>query len=332
MRYIKIIALSLLTLALLSACKGKSQNRINYLPSITGKAGEVLVVVEKPYWEGEIGSELRNTLTADYPFLPQKETLFTVYNAPHSSMKGAFLLHRNIIVINTGTKVDTAGIKFQSDVWAYPQIVITVSAPTKEETVELLVNNREKIINAIEQKERDRIINNSKKFENRDIRVAVTKTFGGSPYFTKDYSIKKKSSDFIWVSHETTFVNQGIFIYRLPYVELNEIKVEEIVPQINEMLRSNVPGMRDNSYMVVSKMIQPGLYPITYNKQDIMEIRGLWELENDYMGGPFICHIMPEKSHNHLLVIQGFVYAPKYDKRNYLRYVESIIYSFEWAK
>ena len=32
------------------------------------------------------------------------------------------------------------------------------------------------------------------------------------------------------------------------------------------------------------------------------------------------------------IVLQGFVYAPKYDKRHYLRQVESIIYSFEWAK
>jgi hypothetical protein len=28
--------------------------------------------------------------------------------------------------------------------------------------------------------------------------------------------------------------------------------------------------------------------------------------------------------------MEAFVYAPRYDKRSYLRQVESILYSFEW--
>jgi hypothetical protein len=33
-----------------------------------------------------------------------------------------------------------------------------------------------------------------------------------------------------------------------------------------------------------------------------------------------------------MIGLEGFVYAPKFDKRQYLRQVEAIIYSFEWAK
>jgi len=33
-----------------------------------------------------------------------------------------------------------------------------------------------------------------------------------------------------------------------------------------------------------------------------------------------------------MIVMEGFVYAPKYDKRQYLRQVESVLYSFEWEK
>ena len=32
-----------------------------------------------------------------------------------------------------------------------------------------------------------------------------------------------------------------------------------------------------------------------------------------------------------IIVLDGFVYAPRYDKRHYVREVESIMYSFEWA-
>ena len=50
------------------------------------------------------------------------------------------------------------------------------------------------------------------------------------------------------------------------------------------------------------------------------------------MGGPFVEHIMYAKEPGKLLVVEGFVYAPRYKKRNYIRQVESIVYSFEWAE
>jgi hypothetical protein len=31
-------------------------------------------------------------------------------------------------------------------------------------------------------------------------------------------------------------------------------------------------------------------------------------------------------------VVEGFVYAPRYDKRDYIRQVESILYSFDWKE
>ena len=50
------------------------------------------------------------------------------------------------------------------------------------------------------------------------------------------------------------------------------------------------------------------------------------------MGGPFVEHVIYSKEPNKLLVIQGFVYAPRYKKRNLIRQVESVVYSFEWAE
>ena len=31
-----------------------------------------------------------------------------------------------------------------------------------------------------------------------------------------------------------------------------------------------------------------------------------------------------------IIVLEAFVFAPRYDKRQYLRQVESLLYSFEW--
>ena len=61
-----ILRLALLIVALttiLTSCGNKTpKDRTQYLPNITGNAGEVLIVINKSYWEGELGSTLREIL------------------------------------------------------------------------------------------------------------------------------------------------------------------------------------------------------------------------------------------------------------------------------
>ena len=52
--------------------------------------------------------------------------------------------------------------------------------------------------------------------------------------------------------------------------------------------------------------------------------------QNDYMGGPFVSHSFYSKDGKDIIVLEAFVFAPRYDKRQYLRQVESLLYSFEW--
>lgn len=309
-----------------------AESRSKYLPSVTGAPGEVFVIVDKPYWEGEIGSELRQVFLADYPFLPQSEQTFSVFNAPHNAFKGSFCLHRNILTIDIDKNAEAPEISYLQDVWAHPQIVIRITAPDKESALAIVMSEKWKMSAAFEQKERERIINNTRKFENPQVQKAIASFIGGTPFFTKDFSIKKQTMDFIWVSHETTYVNQGMFFFKIPRQDTGSASIEDYLDEIDTMLQANVPGMRDNSYMVVNRYVMPGLQYVSYRDRTFIEMRGLWELKNDYMGGPFVCHIFPDRDGDEMVVELGFVYAPKYDKRNYLRFVESVLYSFEWKK
>lgn len=329
-----LTALALAITALLASCGNgtRPKDRTKYLPSITGNAGEVLIVINKSYWEGNLGSVLREILAGEYPFLPQKEPAFTLYNATPNGFTGSYLLHRNIVIMNVSAEVDTTGIRITRDAWAKPQTIVTVSATSPEEASELIINNSELITAAIEQAERDRIISNSIRYEDRDVRMAVTKNIGGSPYFPRGFTIKKNTPEFMWISQETTHVNQGILIFKFPYTDTAQLSYDSLKEKIHDLWQANVPGMRDNSYMTFNKVIDPGMRTISYKNRSIIEMRGLWEVENDYMGGPFVCHIFPDFNRENIIILNAFVYAPKYDKRKYLRQVESIIYSFNWQE
>ena len=114
-----------------------------------------------------------------------------------------------------------------------------------------------------------------------------------------------------------------------PYYIFN---VKNIVAKRNEFLRENVPGMFDNTYMTTSEYITPGVRYLKYHGMEFVETRGLWEVFNDYMGGPFVSHSFYSQDGKEIIVLEAWVYAAKYDKRQYLRQTESILYSFSWDK
>jgi len=73
-------------------------------------------------------------------------------------------------------------------------------------------------------------------------------------------------------------------------------------------------------------------YDLKINGQDFVEIRGLWELNKGYMGGPFLSHSTLDKVTNEIVTVEAYVYNPNNKKRNLMRQMEAIVYSFDVIK
>lgn len=303
------------------------------LPNISGHAGEVIVVIDRGDWESAIGTTLRDTLAQDCKFLPQREPLYSLVNVSPSGFTNMFQIHRNIIIVNIKNDILEPGVKLRHDVWATPQCVISIDARSSSEAVELIKTNSKLLITALEQAERDRLISNHKRYEERSLAATVTEMIGGSPHFPSGYKLKKKTENFIWISYDIQHVMQGILIYKYPVVKgENMMSLDNLLAENSKMLKENVPGMFENTYMMTSEFARPSIEYLKYKGRDFAELRGFWEVYNDYMGGPFVAHAFYSKDGKDMIFIEGFVYAPKFDKRLYLRQVESILYSFEWKK
>ena len=331
-RILKYFALILAAAAVLTSCS-EEKRRKALLPNISGKAGEVVIVIDKTDWEGAVGTALRDSLACDCPYLPQREPLYNLVNVAPSGFGNMFQIHRNIITVNISSSVTEPGVVYRKDVWAAPQTVININAANPEAAVEIIRENSRNIVETLEQAERDRIISNAKRYEELKLAPVVTSMVGGSPHFPSGYQLKKKTDDFIWITYDIQYVTQGILIYKYPVVEGEQmLSLDSILENSNEMLKNNVPGMFENTYMTTSTFARPSIEYKRYKGLDFAEVRGFWEVYNDFMGGPFVSHAFYSQDGQNVIVLQAFVYAPKYDKRQYLRQVESVIYSFEWAK
>lgn len=318
-------------LAVVSCSETKRKKAL--LPNISGHAGEIIVVIDRGDWESTVGTTLRDTLAQDCKFLPQREPLYSLVNVAPSGFTNMFQIHRNIIIVNIKNDILEPGVKLRHDVWATPQCVISIDARSSSEAVELIKGNSKLLITALEQAERDRLISNHKRYEERSLAATVTEMIGGSPHFPSGYKLKKKTENFIWISYDIQHVMQGILIYKYPVVKgENMMSLDNLLAENSKMLKENVPGMFENTYMMTSEFARPSIEYLKYKGRDFAELRGFWEVYNDYMGGPFVAHAFYSKDGKDMIFIEGFVYAPKFDKRLYLRQVESILYSFEWKK
>lgn len=324
-RYIILLALLPSLVLLTGSCAKEKQKQL--LPGISGKAGEVEIVSTKALWESEVGGAIRTVLQAEYPYTPQKESKYRIYNVPPEGFVNVFRFHRNILYVHIADTC-TQKLTINKNVWAEPQTMITVFAPDEASAAELILAKNEKICETFEDAERERVIINAKAFPNEGLSSLVRNQFGGSPWFPSSYSMKKRTDNFVWISYETTYTTQGIFIYRFPYTGPEQFTLEALVAKRNEVTKENVPGPTEGSYMIINPVLTPGYWEKTYRGRTFTEIRSLWETQNDFMGGPFISDAFRSADGKDVIVIEGFVYAPKYDKRDYLRQLEAIIYSW----
>ena len=326
----RLIAFAACILAL-AACKNGKKGKL--LPNVSGKAGEILVVIDREQWEGNLGTAIRGVLADDCPYLAQREPLFTLSNVPTGTFNNMFKMHRNILIVNINPQNQSTGMVYHSNQWAQPQVVAQINAYDEEGALELFKENGALVSEYFEQAERDRIITNAKLYEESALREPMEALTGGIIHFPSGYKMRKVTDGFVWIADEKQYVQQYVMAYKYPVNQTSGLfTLENIIAARNQVMQENVPGMYDGSYMTTSTAIEPTMRYLRFHGREFVETRGFWEVHGDFMGGPFVSHSFYSPDGQYIIVLEAFVYAPKYDKRQYLRQVESLLYSFEWKK
>ena len=87
------------------------------------------------------------------------------------------------------------------------------------------------------------------------------------------------------------------------------------------MMQQYIPGPLEGSYMATETEFVPPLvkqvkdYPAGYT----VEMRGMWRVENDFMGGPFVSYTFADPRTGNLVTVEGYYYEPNQKKRNFLQ-------------
>ncbi len=303
-----------------------SDNKINS----QGAPYELIVVCDQPEWEGALGDTLRSVFTAPIPYLPQTEPLFDVLRVTERGFSKLVTRHRNIFKTLVVPTIDSASVVVQYDLTATPQIVMTLQGGSEEAITECLSENRGAIVSAFEAAERDRDIKYAQQFNVESIEKLIKDKFRFEMKIPKGYTLRNEGDDFVWISYEYPTASQGVMIYSYPAVNgLRSLAGEDLLAARNKYA-AKIPGPVDGSYMTTLEEYTPDYRMYRLEGRIWAEMRGLWEVEGDFMGGPFVSYSTLNTQTGEIVTIDCYVYSPKLGKRNFMRGVEHLIHNVEF--
>jgi hypothetical protein len=304
-------------------------------PHSSGKTAELIVVTNtKEEWSGKTGQAIQDFFNQEYQILPQPEPLFEMANIPLGNFEetAMFQAHHNIFIVDIDDSKGKAAIEVRKNVWAIPQRVILITAPSEEVFVEFFNEKKATLLNVFTACEHERLIDSFNKFKNKEVAGEIKKDFSIEIEIPEGFYIAKKTADFMWVRKETKQFSQGFLFYRYDFTDTVAFEPGRIIAFRNSLTEEYVPGPTESSFMKVSEEYMPVISKrIDFNGFFAVETRGLWEVENDFMGGPFINYTLVDEKRNKVLTVDGYVYAPNAPKRDLLIQMESIIYSLKFG-
>ena len=305
-----------------------------------GSPYEVLVVCDGREWESALGTELKALLETPVEMLNQTEPMFNVVRITARDFKHLLPSYRNILKVLCSPDVAETSIVAQYDVVASPQIVLTFQGPSIEAMIDYLKANGASLLQVLEIAERNRTIEYAKKQGAKALEKIIEKTFEVDMNIPNGYLFRAESEDFVWASNEYPVASQGFFIYTHPFKGRSSTSTEALVKARNEFAK-RIPGPTDGSYMTTVKRVPniddngytnflPQRKVVRINGRDWVELRGFWEVKNDFMGGPFVSYTTLDERTSKLFTLDCYVYSPKYGKRNFLRPLEHLVYCVEF--
>jgi hypothetical protein len=325
-------------------------------PIAMGRMNEIIAVADEDLWDSPVKDTFNYYFQSAFPIMPAPEPMFDVrHYTPrelgHEPLRKEL---RTYIVLADLEDLDATTTKmlrrdigeerflkakqdptFQTSVgkdkWARDQIIIYIFANGKQKLMETIRHNYPAIAKRI--RLHDKVKLDASIFvlknESPGLIKKIEKKMGVSIRIPGDYiSLKKDTENFMWFKKDTKEAAMNIIIQKFPYTSTDQLEPSNIIRLRDEYSKVHIKSGAKDSYSVTNTEDLP-TYDYTYEIDGnyTREVRGIWEMVNDFMGGPYASYLIHDKEANELIFIDTFVYAPGADKRDMMMQLDYIVKS-----
>lgn len=325
MKRLKQIVLFVFALCITACNEGKTEEDAT---ASRGNINEISIVINDVMWNGDVGDSMRRKFAAPVDGLTQEEPLFTLNQYHEDTFDEALKRGRNIIIIDKG---GNDGFVIKKNSYCKPQNVFTISAKTTDGLLELIEMHSDEIIRKIKDTEIRENQERNKKAGLLDAAV-FSRQYGINIMVPATYSYAIRNDSFIWLKKDIPSGNTNILLYKVPYltIEKNKTILPNIIAMRDSIGNMYIHGQDPGSFMKTEEAYSPYLFMTSFKEKRAFETRGNWEMENDFMSGPFLNYTIKNDRKQCYLVVEGFIYSPSSPKRDLIIELESIIKSLNF--
>lgn len=204
---------------------------------------------------------------------------------------------------------------------------MTIQSPNQEEFAEYVSKNGQVIIDFFTRAEMNREVKLLEKKHNDVLSAKVQSFFDCDIWMPVELASYKVGQQFLWASSNLNDLNFVIYTY--PYTSKGTFTKAYFIEKRDSVMKANIPGVKEGMYMVTADSIFVEARNIAVQGDYAYEVRGLWEMENDAMGGPFVSHVRVDRTNGRIVVVEGFVYNPGKLKRDQIRKLNAALYTLK---
>lgn len=307
----------------------KKKKKSLLMPNASGLPYEMLVVMDDDQWDRPLGRAVFNVLDSDVPGLPQSERSFRISRVePDGFNSNMFRIMRNVIKVDIQNIYTQPKFKFARNVYSYPQMIMTLQAPDEESLTEYINNNQQSIIDFFTKAEMNREIENLRERHNPEVSRLAEEILDIDIWVPWELNKFKRGKDFLWASTNVGKKDMNLVLYSYPYTDKNTFTLDYFLQKRDSVMKANIPGGPKGSYMTTNHdyvYVEDG----TVRGKYAQIARGLWRVQGDRMGGPFVSHSRVDEVNGRVVVAEAFIYAPESLKRDLLRRMEAALYTLQ---
>ncbi|WP_347067200.1 DUF4837 family protein [Flavobacterium sp. WV_118_3] len=314
----------LLPMLSLVSCKDRQKQGEAFLPESKGNINEIAIVIDDVMWNGEVGDSLRKKLAYPVDGLPQEEPIFTINQYSPKIFEGVVTQSRNILVVSKGLNKE---FKHVENKYAKPQNVFYITGYSIHEILDLIETHSETLISIIKYSEIHYVQHKMEKARLSDDKLRGVFMINIEIPDTYRYADEKEY--FYWMKKDIPSGSSSLLVYQVPIsqIEKNNDIVGNIVKVRDSVGALYIRGTMEHSSMVTEEGYSPYFMNTRLDGKTAYETKGTWELQNNFMSGPFLNYAIRDEKNKRYLILEGFVYDPSNAKRDMIFELEAIMKS-----
>ncbi len=327
-----ISVLLILALNFLYSCEGKD----DVLRSSTKEYGLVLAVVDEKLDLKAMEDSLKAHIELPQYGLPQKEKMMDVTVIREKDFKSHFKSFRNILIFDhTEGAKETKRFKNK---WANDQYITSFTASSTKTAIAEFTKLSAEIQQFYHSKDIEFKQSQINNYSNKQLTKTLNADFGIHMVFPNEAQLAKKTDSTFWVRLEkernkggfTHQISEGVVCIAQNYYSEEQLKAPYILNNLDSLLKHVVNGEIEGSYMQTAQdYVTPESVIREINGKYTVEIRGLWRMVKGLkMGGPFLSYTVIDEEKGRLITLFSYVYAPSFQKREYVAEMEAILKTY----